>query len=56
MKRGRTDGQLFVWAFCVIPADRYIFVHACCRCPGPQALREAWWDMIIEHFNLDLYV
>ena len=21
-----------------------------------QALQEAWWDMIIEYFNLDLYV
>jgi hypothetical protein len=31
-------------------------VNACCSCPGTQFLQEAWWDMIIEHFNLDLYV
>ena len=33
-----------------------IFVRACCSCPSTQALQEAWWDMMIEHFNLDLYV
>ena len=33
-----------------------IFVHACCSCPGAQFLQKTWWDMIIEHFNLDLYV
>jgi hypothetical protein len=33
-----------------------IFVHACCSCPSTKALQEAWWDMMIEHFNLDLYV
>jgi hypothetical protein len=33
-----------------------IFVHACCSCPSTQALQESWWDMMIEHFNLDLYV
>ena len=32
-----------------------IFVHACCSCPGTQFLQKTWWDMIIEHFNLDLY-
>ena len=33
-----------------------IFVHDCCSCPSTQALQEAWWNMMIEHFNLDLYV
>ena len=33
-----------------------IFFHACCSCPGAQFLQKTWWDMIIEHFNLDLYV
>jgi hypothetical protein len=33
-----------------------IFVHACCSCPGAQVLQKTWWDMIIEHFNFDLYV
>ena len=33
-----------------------IFVHACCSCPSTQVLQEAWWDMMIEQFNLDLYV
>jgi hypothetical protein len=33
-----------------------IFLHACCSCPGAQFLLKTWWDMIIEHFNLDLYV
>ena len=31
----------------------YMFVHVCCICPGTRALQEAWWDMMIEHFNLD---
>ena len=22
----------------------------------PKTLQEAWWDMMIEHFNLDFYV
>ena len=33
-----------------------IFVHDCFSCPSTQALQEAWWNMMIEHFNLDLYV
>ena len=31
-------------------------IHSGCSSPGTLFLEEAWWDMMIEHFNLDLYV
>ena len=48
-------------SICVVCNRQFsdIFVHACCSCPGTQIwqfIQEAWWDMIIEHFNLDFYV
>lgn len=33
-----------------------LFVHACCNCNATRYIQDTWWDLIMENFDVELFV